>query len=71
MVVTSIFPDGKISRPRLAVFAFSSQNQKIATPSTIKKSAAGQIFFTVVDLARIGLAPVQCECTVIPLNYRP
>lgn len=24
-----------------------------------------------VDLARIGLAPLQCECSVVPLNYRP
>lgn len=24
-----------------------------------------------VDLARIGLAPPQCECGVLPLNYRP
>ena len=24
-----------------------------------------------VDLARIGLAPQQCECCVIPLYYRP
>src|SRR3989344_8501886 len=24
-----------------------------------------------VDLARIGLAPRQCECRVIPLYYRP
>jgi hypothetical protein len=24
-----------------------------------------------VDLARIELAPLQCECSVLPLNYRP
>ena len=24
-----------------------------------------------VDLARIGLAPLQCECSVVPLDYRP
>jgi hypothetical protein len=24
-----------------------------------------------VDLGRIELPPAQCECAVIPLNYRP
>ena len=24
-----------------------------------------------VDLGRIGLPPLQCECSVVPLNYRP
>lgn len=24
-----------------------------------------------MDLARIGLAPLQCECSVVPLDYRP
>ena len=24
-----------------------------------------------VDPARIGLAPLQCECSVLPLNYGP
>ncbi len=27
--------------------------------------------FNWVDLARIGLAPRQCECRVVPLDYRP
>ena len=27
--------------------------------------------FLMVDLARIGLAPRQCECRVVPLDYRP
>ncbi len=31
-VVTSIFPDRKISRPWLAVFAFATQNKNIAAP---------------------------------------
>lgn len=24
-----------------------------------------------VDLARIELAPLQCECSIVPLDYRP
>ena len=35
--VTNIFPDGKISRPRLAVFAFTSQNKNIAPASKSAK----------------------------------
>ncbi len=34
MVVTDIFPDGNFPRPRLAVFAFASQNKNIAAAST-------------------------------------
>jgi len=35
--VTNIFPDGKISRPRLAVFSFASQNKNIAPASKSTK----------------------------------
>ena len=29
------------------------------------------VFFSSVDLSRIELETVQCECTGIPLTYRP
>ena len=32
LIVTNKFPDGNFSRPRLAVFAFASQNKNIAAP---------------------------------------
>ncbi|PIR40238.1 MAG: hypothetical protein COV33_00905 [Candidatus Zambryskibacteria bacterium CG10_big_fil_rev_8_21_14_0_10_34_34] len=44
-VVTNKFADANFSRPRLAVFAFASQNKNIAVPSTnTKKFQAVGIF---------------------------
>jgi hypothetical protein len=35
------------------------------------KFYSNKISFYVVDLARIELASLQCECSVIPLDHRP
>jgi hypothetical protein len=56
IVVTSIFPDGKISRPRLTIFAFAIAKQKYRCAwykST--KSASGGLIVSFVP--SVGIEP--------------
>ncbi len=60
---------------RYSLSPFSiSVDKKVSLPKPI---SANTFFIMVliqtnlVDLARIELAPPQCECGVVPLNYRP
>lgn len=52
-MVTNIFPDRKISRPRLAIFAFAMQNKNIAAPSTSTEKSRAVWIFRLVDYGRI------------------
>jgi len=44
-VVTNKFPDGNFSLPRLAIYAFASQNKNITAPSTKVQNPAQAGFF--------------------------
>ena len=82
-VVTSIFPNGKISRPRLVVFAFrKASNKNIITPSTKAQNSAQaeeanlcitDIFVAVatkIPRPRLGISLGSEICLRLPQNRK-
>jgi multimeric flavodoxin WrbA len=47
---------------------FTASSRMLALLSWLQVTTDAPDYALAVDPARIGLAPVQCECTVLPLN---
>gem|GEM_PF-6768691 len=63
----------KFKRFRMCPHQESNPDCILRTDPLYPLSYEGNFFgkSNLVDLARIELAPPQCECGILPLNYRP
>lgn len=70
-VVTNNFPDGKFSRPRLAVFAFRSAQTKtsLRLPQT-KNCQQWQFSLRLWTREDLNLRPLLCKSTALPTELR-